>query len=247
MSTVPRAPGGLRSWMELSESASKPNVHACGPPPNPTRGPLWLVGIGCCARPTGSLWAAVGTWAVVKVGALCRFADVGLWTGSRIVVGACTDFRRLGDGLAGADPARDGALSGPKKKHGVRTVAPKVICVAFVKPVPVTNTAAPPPVGPLLGATTVTDGTGVGVYVYWSAVEAALVPPGVVTRMSTGGPTDPAGLVTSIRLSSIAPKPPKPDWVACADPNDTPVRPDSPLPVMKTSVPPPDGPLAGAT
>jgi hypothetical protein len=48
----------------------------------------------------------------------------------------------------------------------------------------------PPPVGPLEGATLVT--VGGDTYVYMSAPEVALVPPTVVTVMSTL-PAEPAG------------------------------------------------------
>jgi hypothetical protein len=62
-------------------------------------------------------------------------------------------------------------------------VVPNLTDVTPVKPVPVTVTVVPPASGPVAGVTPVTVGTGS--YVYWSAAEVALVPPGVVTVIST--------------------------------------------------------------
>ena len=59
------------------------------------------------------------------------------------------------------------------------TVAPNWTPVASLKPVPVIVTWVPPPVGPAFGLTEVT--VGAASYVYWSALVAVEVPPGVVT------------------------------------------------------------------
>jgi hypothetical protein len=62
-------------------------------------------------------------------------------------------------------------------------VVPNVTAVAPVNPVPVTVTVVPPATGPAAGEIPVTVGTGA--YVNWSAAEVGLVPPGVVTVIST--------------------------------------------------------------
>jgi hypothetical protein len=59
-----------------------------------------------------------------------------------------------------------------------------------MKPVPVTTTVLPPAAGPIEGATLVT--VGGDTYVYLSAPEVALMPPTVVTVMSTL-PAEPVG------------------------------------------------------
>ena len=65
----------------------------------------------------------------------------------------------------------------------VPAVIPNLTDVAPVNPVPVTVTVVPPAAGPPVGEIPVTVGTGS--YVNWSAAEVALVPPGVVTVIST--------------------------------------------------------------
>ena len=65
----------------------------------------------------------------------------------------------------------------------VLVVDPNSTVVAPVNPVPVTVTVVPPANGPLAGEMPVTIGTGI--YVNWSAGDVVLVPPGVVTVIST--------------------------------------------------------------
>ena len=136
----------------------------------------------------------------------------------------------------------------PKNLHTESAVEPNCIWFAPEKPLPVTKTEDPPLLGPVFGLTTLTAGAGVGTQVNWSALDAALVPPAVVTRTSTVVPAGPAGLTASMRLSSNGKKPPLPNTlVTVVDPKLTPVTPDRPVPVMKTAVRPAAGPLAGAT
>jgi hypothetical protein len=65
----------------------------------------------------------------------------------------------------------------------VPVVVPNSMVVAPVNPVPVTVTVVPPANGPLTGEMLVMVGTGA--YVNWSAGEVVLVPPDVVTVIST--------------------------------------------------------------
>src|SRR5580704_12261825 len=72
--------------------------------------------------------------------------------------------------------------------HGVAvTLVPTFTLVALnpvpLKPVPVTVIPVPPAAGPAGGDTPAT--VGIGAYVYWSAPDGVLVPPMVVTVMST--------------------------------------------------------------
>ena len=60
---------------------------------------------------------------------------------------------------------------------------PNITPVVPVNPVPVTVTVVPPANCPLAGEMPVMVGTGT--YVNWSAGEVVLVPPGVVTVIST--------------------------------------------------------------
>jgi hypothetical protein len=62
-------------------------------------------------------------------------------------------------------------------------VDPNITVVVPVNRVPVIVTEVPPPKGPLVGVILVTVGTAK--YVNLSAAEVALVPPGVVTFIST--------------------------------------------------------------
>ena len=62
-------------------------------------------------------------------------------------------------------------------------VEPKLTVVAPVKPVPVTVTGVPPPIGPAFGITVVTVAAGVKVKA--SCALTSDVPPGVLTVMST--------------------------------------------------------------
>ena len=76
---------------------------------------------------------------------------------------------------------------------------------------------------------------------YWSALLVALVPPGLVTVMSTV-PAVPAGAVAVIceALTTVT-------LVAAVQPKSTAVAPVNPVPVIVTYVPPPVGQAAGAT
>jgi hypothetical protein len=81
---------------------------------------------------------------------------------------------------------------------------------------------------------------GGNVYAKRSAGLVALVPPGVVTVTSTV--PDPAGLVAVICVAVLPV-----NTVAAAVPNLTAVAPLKLVPVITTEVPPPIGPLFGAT
>ena len=74
-----------------------------------------------------------------------------------------------------------------------------------------------------------------------SAAPVALVPPGVVTVMSTV-PAAPAGAVAVICVALLGVK-----AVALTEPNFTADAPVNPVPVMTTDVPPAVLPLAGLT
>src|ERR1700730_4140287 len=88
----------------------------------------------------------------------------------------------------------------------------------------------------------VTVGASVALKVNWSAALWTLLPPAVVTVMSTMVPDAPAGAMTWIKVSL---------WtdqlvgLMVVVPNWTPVAPVNPVPVSATPVPP--GPLAGLT
>jgi hypothetical protein len=119
----------------------------------------------------------------------------------------------------------------------VAALAPKLTAVAPAKPVPVIVTDVPPTADPLFGLTDVT--VGGGVKMNWSSGLVALVPPAVVTVMSTV--PDPAGLVADIcvELSTVK--------IAALPPKLTSVAPVRSVPVMVTAVPPAAGPLLGVT
>ena len=119
-------------------------------------------------------------------------------------------------------------------------VAPKVTAVAAVKPVPVMVTEVPPAVGPALGATELTVGTG-AIKVKWSAEDVAEVPPVVVTVTSTTAAAC-AGEVAVIWVAEATVKP-----EAAVVPKWTAVAPVKLVPVMVTEVPPAVGPEVGAT
>ena len=76
---------------------------------------------------------------------------------------------------------------------------------------------------------------------YWSGAPVALVPPAVVTVMSTV-PALPAGEVAVICVALLTVKP-----VAAVAPNFTAVAPVKPVPVIVTLVPPAADPLVGLT
>ena len=117
----------------------------------------------------------------------------------------------------------------------VTAVPPSVTAVAPVKPVPVMVIAAPPASGPLDGLTELTVGTGR----YEYNVFAALVPPGVVTRM-LAVPAVPAGVVAVMEVALTTTT-----LVAAAPPRATLVAPVKLVPVMVTAWPPEVGPVDG--
>jgi hypothetical protein len=117
--------------------------------------------------------------------------------------------------------------------------APNLTPVAPVKFVPRIVTEVPPPSGPAPGTIDVTVGAGRGPWkVQWSLALVALVPPGVVTVMSTI--PLPAGLVARMSVSERMT-----NVVAAVVPNVTAVAAVRPLPVMYTTVP--GGPVFGPT
>ena len=109
--------------------------------------------------------------------------------------------------------------------------------LAPVRLVPVIVTVVPPAAGPLVGSTLVT--VGAEMYVYSSAAEVALVPPGVLTVTCTV--PEPAGevAVTLVADSALTP-------VALVEPNLTSLAPVRFVPVIVTVVPPAAGPLVGS-
>jgi hypothetical protein len=117
-------------------------------------------------------------------------------------------------------------------------VPPKLTAVAPVKLVPAIVTEVPPAAGPEDGLTRVTVG-GV-TYVYRSLVLVALVPPGVVTVMSTV-PAAPGGAVAEIWVELFT------ENVAAVPPKLTPVAPVKPVPLIVTVVEPVVGPDVGLT
>ena len=120
----------------------------------------------------------------------------------------------------------------------VPAVVPNLIAVAPVNPVPVTVTQVPPAVGPLAGEMPVTFGRAA--YVNRSAVEVALVPPGVVTVTSVI-PAAWAGDLTVILVADTTVR----EVVFFVVPNLTAVAPVNPVPVIVTTVLPVKGPLFG--
>src|ERR1700680_863550 len=136
--------------------------------------------------------------------------------------------------------------------HGVTmmSVVSTRTSVALVNAVPVRITVLPPATGPAVGAMLLIVGTAA--YVYWSAFDVALVPPGVVTVISTV-PAEAAGTSTVIDVALFTVKQGAlPQLVVtCWAPTETWVvenpLPMKPLPVTVTAVPPLSGPLVGAT
>jgi hypothetical protein len=122
----------------------------------------------------------------------------------------------------------------------VATELPKSTAVAPVKLVPVTVTEVPPVLCPELGLTAVTVGGGGTVYVKRSEELVALVPPEVVTVMSTV-PSALAGEVAVIWVGPLTVK------AAAVVPNLTAVAPVKPVPVTVTAVAPVLGPEEGLT
>ena len=107
-----------------------------------------------------------------------------------------------------------------------------------MKLLPVMVTLVPPEAGPVFGLMPVT--VGAAIYVKWSALEAAEVPPTVVTITSTT--PAPAGSMAVICVDELTVK-----EVADALPNCTAVAPVKLVPVMVTLVPPDAGPVFGLT
>jgi hypothetical protein len=116
-------------------------------------------------------------------------------------------------------------------------VVPNATALAPVKPLPLMYTTVPG--RPVFGPTAVTTGVGDAVYVYWSFVLVALVPPAVTTVTSTV-PRACVGLIArmNVSLTTANPGPGVP-------PKLTAVAPRNPVPVMK--VVDPIGPLPGLT
>jgi uncharacterized membrane protein YfcA len=117
---------------------------------------------------------------------------------------------------------------------------PKSTAVAPVKSVPLTSTVVP--AGPVTGLTDVTVGAGGGpaMYVNWSFVPVALVPPAVVTVTSTV-PAEPPGEVAVMDESPLTVKP------AEVAPKCSALAAVKPVPLTATVVPPAVGPEVGLT
>jgi hypothetical protein len=121
-------------------------------------------------------------------------------------------------------------------------VPPNLTAVAPVRLVPVIVTLLPPAAGPDDGDTPVTVGAGVGAtYVNWSALEVALVPPGVLTVTSTV-PALCAGLVAVIWVALLTV-----NELAGLEPKLTATAPLRLAPVIVTLVPPAVEPDDGET
>jgi len=120
----------------------------------------------------------------------------------------------------------------------VAAAPPIVTLVAPVRFVPLMVTAVPPVAGPEVGDTPVMVGAAMNVN--WSAVEVALVPPGVVTVTLTV-PAVSAGLKAVMEVALLM------MLVAAVVPNSTDVAPVKLVPVMVTLVPPAAGPDVGDT
>jgi hypothetical protein len=121
----------------------------------------------------------------------------------------------------------------------VAVLVPTLTPVAPVKLVPVIVTDVPPAVDPEDGLTL--DTAGAGSYVNWSALEVALVPPGVVTVTWTV-PAMPAGETAEIDVELFTTTP-----VAALAPKLTVAPETKPVPVIVTDWVPANGPSAGVT
>ena len=117
-------------------------------------------------------------------------------------------------------------------------VLPNFTAVAPVKFLPAIVTEVPPVSGPEIGLTEEMEGTGINVNL--SANHAELVPPGVVTLMSTV--PLPVREVTVIDVALLTVK-----VAAVVPPNFTAVAPVKAVPVTVTDVAPPAGPEVGLT
>lgn len=119
----------------------------------------------------------------------------------------------------------------------VAKAAPNLTDVAPVNPLPVMTTPVPPASGPLF--VLIPDTTGTVKYANLSASDVKLVPPRLVTVMSTV-PVSPAGDVAVSLVSLIYVM-----LVASVVPNLTVVSEVNLLPVIVTGVPPIKGPVFG--
>jgi hypothetical protein len=122
----------------------------------------------------------------------------------------------------------------------VAGVAPKSTVVTPEKFVPEIVTDVPPVVGPTLGLTSVTSGSGL-VKANASELTGGLVPLAVVTVTSTF-PLEADGDVAVIEEAECTVK----DDAGCV-PKSTAVAPRKFVPVTVTTVPPFDGPVSGLT
>jgi hypothetical protein len=118
----------------------------------------------------------------------------------------------------------------------VPAFVPKATAVTPERFVPVIVTEVPPAEAPDVGEMPVT--VGAAAYVNWSAVTAALVPPGVVTSTSTVPEPDGAFAVIEVLLTTLT-------FVAGFVPKLTAVAPVKLEPVIVTSVPPAVPPAVG--
>jgi hypothetical protein len=157
-------------------------------------------------------------------------ADVGLVPPELVTVTSTIPLDSAGD-LAEIDV-------GLVYTTDVPATEPKLTVEAAVNPVPVILTVVPPTVGPLVGL--IKETVGVASYVNLSAATVPLVPPAVVTVISTV-PALSAGDTAVIDVALLTVK-----LVAAVLPNVTPVAAVKPVPVMVTDVPPARGPAPGA-
>ena len=116
--------------------------------------------------------------------------------------------------------------------------APKLTMLPAENPDPEMVTVLPPEADPEFGLIPVT--TGGAIYVYLSALVAALVPAGVETVTSTVPAEADAGTVAVrvVLLTTLTP-------VAATVPKSTVLAPLNPVPVIVTVEPPVRGPLDG--
>jgi hypothetical protein len=131
------------------------------------------------------------------------------------------------------------------------TALPKLTWVARLSPLPMMVTGVPPAWVPWRGSTAFTTGLDGMTYVNASPALTALVPFGVVTKMSTE-PRFPGGVDVKIRVSSPKLKqgPGNGAPQRCSDipvPKVTDVAPVKLFPKMAMSVPPAVVPLLGST
>ena len=122
----------------------------------------------------------------------------------------------------------------------VHAVPPNVTVGVPQNPVPVTVTAVPPAIGPVVGATPVTVGVA-DVYVNALAFDPDWVSAFVtVTATAPGAPAAGVVQVSDVALDRFTDVHPAP-------PNVTVGVPENPVPDTVTAVPPAIGPVVGAT